>query len=187
VIIDRMAGEIQEGSEGLLFLPYLAGERTPYADADARGAFVGLSLRHTRAHMARAVMEGVTMSMKDCMELGRNLSLVTTLLHLSGGGARSNFWQQMAADVLGIEVARVGIDEGPAYGAAILAAVGCSFHKSVEEACNTLIHVKDVKAPQRQQSEVYQRLYGIYGPLYGELTGFYRRDADFIKHGIDAG
>ena len=132
-IITCMAKGVSAGSEGLLFLPYLAGERTPYADADARGAFLGLSLRHTRAHMARSVMEGITMSLKDCLELGEQSGVTASRIYLSGGGARSAFWQQMAADIFEIEVARVGSDEGPAYGAAILAAVGAGMHKSVEE------------------------------------------------------
>ena len=182
VIIDRVAEEIQDGSEGLLFLPYLAGERTPYTDADARGAFLGLSLRHTRAHMARSVMEGVTMSLKDCMELGRSMALDAAVLHMSGGGARSNFWQQMVADVMGVNVVTVGIDEGPAYGAAILAAVGCGFHASVEQACNTLVHVKDVKVPRGRQSQDYENLYKVYHRLYRELIEFHKRDAEFMRH-----
>lgn len=180
VLIDRMAEKMAEGSEGLLFLPYLAGERTPYADADARGAFVGLSLRHTRAHMARAVMEGVTMSLKDCMEIGLGLGLYTTSVRLSGGGARSGLWQQMAADIFGLDVARMGADEGPAYGAAILAAVGGGFYQSVEQACDKLIHVRDAKIPGRAGAETYKKLYGIYGTLYNELKGFFERDAALV-------
>jgi xylulokinase len=120
------------------------------------------------------------------MELGHSLALSTTAVYLSGGGARSNFWQQMVADVLGVEVARVGVDEGPAYGAAILAAVGCNFYESVEQACKTLIHIKDVKAPRQRQLTDYQQLYSVYRPLYRELVDFYRRDADFLNYGTDA-
>lgn len=179
-IITCMAKGVSAGSEGLLFLPYLAGERTPYADADARGAFLGLSLRHTRAHMARSVMEGITMSLKDCLELGEQSGVTASRIYLSGGGARSAFWQQMAADIFEIEVARVDSDEGPAYGAAILAAVGAGMHKTVEKTCSAYIRVKDVKQPDTAQREKYRHLCGLYQPLYSELKRFFERDAAFI-------
>ena len=179
-IITGMAQEVPVGAEGLLFLPYLAGERTPYADADARGAFLGLSLRHTREHMARSVMEGITMSLKDCLALGEQSGVTASRIYLSGGGARSAFWQQMAADIFEIEVVRTGNDEGPAYGAAILAAVGAGIHKSVEQACATCISVKDIKQPNIAEREKYRSLYGLYQPLYSDLKGFFERDAAFI-------
>lgn len=178
--ITGMAQEVPAGAEGLLFLPYLAGERTPYADADARGAFLGLSLRHTRAHMARSVMEGITMSLKDCLELGGQCGVRARRIFLSGGGARSAFWQQMAADIFELEVARAGSDEGPAYGAALLAAVGTGLHKSVQDACAACIRLKDVAKPDPAQVERYRRLYGIYRSLYPALTGFYKTDASFV-------
>jgi len=180
-IIMGMARGVSAGAEGLLFLPYLAGERTPYADADARGAFLGLSLRHTREHMARSVMEGITMSLKDCLELGQQSGVAASRIYLSGGGARSAFWQQIAADIFEIEVARVGSDEGPAYGAALLAAVGAGIHKSVEQACAACISVKDVKQPDLAGRERYRHLYGLYRDLYTQLKGFFERDAAFIN------
>lgn len=179
-IITCMAQGVSAGAEGLLFLPYLGGERTPYADADARGAFLGLSLRHTRAHMARSVMEGITMSLKDCLELGKQSGVTASRIYLSGGGARSVLWQQLAADIFEIEVARVGSDEGPAYGAAILAAVGAGMYETVEETCAAFIRVKDVRQPDMSQSEKYRHLYGLYRPLYSELKRFFERDAAFI-------
>jgi xylulokinase len=179
-IISGMAQGVSAGAEGLLFLPYLAGERTPYADADARGAFLGLSLRHTREHMARSVMEGITMSLKDCLKLGGQSGVTASRVYLSGGGARSAFWQQMAADIFEIEVARVESDEGPAYGAAILAAVGAGIHKSVEETCAAYIRVKDVKQPHTAEREKYRHLYRLYQALYPDLKGFFERDAAFI-------
>lgn len=180
-IIDQKAASVPPGSEGLVFLPYLAGERTPYADANARGAFLGLSLRHTKAHMARAVLEGVTMSLKDCLELGNELGVSTTKIYLSGGGARSAYWQQLAADIFEIEVARIGVDEGPAYGAAILAAVGVGLFKSVEDACAKLIHTVDLKSPDSARSQVYRRLYALYQPLYRTLKEFFAHDAAFVE------
>lgn len=180
VNIDGMAQGVPAGSEGLLFLPYLSGERTPYADANARGAFLGLSLRHTREHMARSVMEGITMSLKDCLELGQQCGVIASRIVLSGGGARSKLWQQMAADIFEMEVARVGSDEGPAYGAAILAAVGAGIHKSVEDACATYISLKDARFPSTAEVEKYRLLYGLYRGLYPVLKGFFNRDAAFI-------
>lgn len=179
-LIDRKASGISPGSEGLIFLPYLAGERTPYADANARGAFLGLSLRHTKAHMARAIMEGVLFSLKDCLELGKELGLSTTKIYLSGGGAKSAFWQQLASDILEIEVARVGVDEGPAYGAAILAAVGVGLFSSVEEACAKLIYTVDSKFPDLARVHIYRRLHALYQPLYKTLKQFFDQDAAFV-------
>ena len=181
IIIQEIAG-IPPGSEGLIFLPYLAGERTPYADANARGAFLGLSLRHRKAHMTNSVLEGVTLSLKDCLELGRELGVNTSRTCLSGGGARSLYWQQLIADIFGIEVVRMGIDEGPAYGAAILAAVGAGLHKSVEEACDKFIRVVDLKSPDFARSQLYHRFYhSVYRPLYNTLKDFFDQDAAFVK------
>ncbi|MBM4446500.1 MAG: xylulokinase [Chloroflexi bacterium] len=180
-IIDQKAASVPAGSEGLVFLPYLAGERTPYADANARGAFLGLSLRHTKAHMARAVLEGVTMSLKDCLELGRELGVSTTKIYLSGGGAKSVYWQQLAADIFETEVVRIGVDEGPAYGASILAAVGVGLFKSVEEACANLIHTVDSKSPDSTKSQIYRYLYALYQPLPRTLKDFFDRDAAFVE------
>jgi xylulokinase len=180
-IIMGMARGVSAGAEGLLFLPYLAGERTPYADADARGAFLGLSLRHGREHMARSVIEGITMSLKDCLQLGQQCGVAASRIYLSGGGARSAFWQQLAADIFEIEVARVGSDEGPAYGAAILAATGAGMHKSVEETCAAYIKVRDVKQPDMAGREKYRDLYGLYRALYPGLKGSFERGAAFVN------
>ena len=179
-IIHRAAGVVP-GSEGLLFLPYLAGERTPHADANARGAFLGLSLRHTKDHMARAVLEGITMSLKDCFELGRELGLAPQRMCLSGGGARSEIWQQMIADAFEVEVVRVGTDEGPAYGAAILAAVAAGFYDTVENACRILVFPFDSKMPNLAIAEAYQDLYDLYKPLYSTLKDHFERDAAFVS------
>jgi xylulokinase len=180
-IITGMAGRIAAGSEGLLFLPYLAGERTPYANPLATGAFIGLTLRHTRAHMARAVMEGITLSLRDCLELGGKCGATTPVISFSGGGARSTLWQQMAADMLGVGVQRMNSDEGPAYGAAILANVGAGLHRSVEEACSAFIKVKDSRQPDGITAGRYLDLYRLYTSLYPSLLGFYEQSASFIK------
>ena len=184
IIIQKAAG-VPPGSEGLIFLPYLAGERNPHTDANARGAFLGLSLRHTKAHMARAVLEGVTMNLKDCIELGRGFGVTATQIFLSGGGARSAHWQQIAADIFEIEVARTGVDEGPAHGASILAAVGAGLFNSVEEACDKLIWSVDSRLPNTARSQVYRRLYALYRPLYATLKDFFDRDAYFVQDTLE--
>ena len=181
-IITGMAERIAAGSEGLLFLPYLAGERTPYASPHATGAFIGLTLRHTRAHLARAVMEGITMSLRDCLELGGKCGATAPIISFSGGGARSAFWQQMAADIFGVAVQRTNSDEGPAYGAAILANVGAGMHRSVEDACATFIKVEESRHPDGTTAERYLDLYRLYTSLYPSLLGFYEQNASFIKN-----
>jgi len=173
--------KVAPGSEGLIFLPYLAGERTPHTDANARGVFLGLTLRHTKSHMARAVLEGITMSLKDCFELGREFGLAPQKICLSGGGARSEIWQQLTADIFGIEVARIGVDEGPAYGAAILATITAGFYDSVEQACNALISTKDSKLPDPSVAKAYGELYSLYKPLYTTLRDHFERNADFVS------
>jgi len=180
-IIVRQAASVAPGSEGLLFLPYLAGERTPYADASARGAFLGLNLRHTKAHMARAVLEGITMSLRDCLDLGREFGLAPKQMRLSGGGARSDMWRQMIADTFAMEGVRVGVEEGPAFGAAILAMVGAGVFASVEAACDVCVHLVDSVSPDPEAREVYQRNYDLYRPLYDMLRAHFDRSAAYVK------
>lgn len=182
--ITHQAASITPGSEGLLFLPYLAGERTPHADANARGAFLGLSLRHTKDHMARAVLEGITMSLKDCFDLGHEFGFAPERICLSGGGARSDIWQQMISDAFQVKVNRVGTDEGPAYGAAILASIGAGIYNSVAEACSELILEVDSKSPNVAISEIYQGLYDLYKPLYPTLKDHFERNTAFVPFDI---
>src|SRR5690606_25937388 len=128
------AGQVDPGAEGLLFLPYLSGERTPHPDPDARGAFVGLSLRHGRGHLTRAVLEGVAFGLKDSVELMKPLGLSVDRVRVAGGGTRSAVWRQILADVFDSELATTDATEGAAYGAALLGGVGAGVFGSVEEA-----------------------------------------------------
>lgn len=167
---DRMAAQgasLSPGAEGLLFLPYLTGERTPHADPHARGAFVGLTLRHGPAHLTRAVMEGVAMGLRDSVEIFRALGIPTRQVRVSGGGARSPLWRQILADVLNVELAVAVPAEGAAYGAALLAAVGCGAAGSVEEACERAVVVREHVAPVADHAERYEHLYRLYRELYG--------------------
>jgi xylulokinase len=163
------AEDVEPGAEGLLFLPYLSGERTPHLDPHARGAFVGLTLRHGRGHMTRAVMEGVAFSMRDGLEIMRGLGTPDDDLRAIGGGARSPLWMRLQADVYGRPVRRTVIDEGPAYGAALLAGVAAGVFADVEEA-STRVKLRDeVTEPNGERARRYDELYAIYTGLYPAL------------------
>src|SRR5690606_37271460 len=129
------------GCEGLYFLPYLTGERTPHADPCARGAWIGLTPRHSQPHLVRSVLEGATFAMKDSLELIKGLGVPIRQIRVSGGGARSEFWRQLQADIYGQDVVTINAEEGPAYGVALLAAVGTGYFTNVEEACSATISV----------------------------------------------
>jgi xylulokinase len=168
------ATNIPAGSEGLLFLPYLSGERTPYPDPQARGAWVGLTLRHTRAHLTRAVLEGVAFGIKDSFMLIQNAGLGSiNQVRISGGGARSPLWRQIMADVLGVELVTVNTIEGAAFGAALLAAVGAGIYKNVPEACAAAIQITGRTSPT-QAVRIYQDYYPRYRALYPALSPEYK-------------
>jgi xylulokinase len=157
------------GCEGLVFLPYLTGERTPHPDPRARGAFVGLTLRHGKAHMTRSVMEGVTFGLRDSLELTRALGIPVTRVRVSGGGARSAMWRQMMADVFGLEVVTVNTVHGAAFGAALLAAVGTGCYRSVPEAARCVVRETGTTRPGAD-AEVYDEYYQRYRALYPGLS-----------------
>jgi xylulokinase len=166
---------IPPGSDGLLFLPYLTGERTPHPDPLARGAFVGLTVRHTRAHLARAVLEGVAFGLRDSFALMQSAGLAgVTQARISGGGTRSQLWRQILADVLQVELATINTTEGAAYGAALLAAVGSGAFASVPEACQQVIRVTGVTRPG-ETTAVYDALYPLYRRLYPALQPTFHR------------
>ena len=161
------AGEIAPGAEGLLFLPYLTGERTPHLDPGARGSFVGLTLRHGRAHMTRAVLEGVVLALRDGVEIMRELGVRDDDVRAVGGGARSVVWRQLQADVFGRPIRRTRVDEGPAYGAALLAGVASGAFADGGEAMR-LVRVRDeVTEPDPERARRYDELHSIYATLYG--------------------
>ena len=164
------AAEVPAGSEGLLFLPYLTGERTPHPDPFARGAFVGLTVRHGLAHMTRAVLEGVAFGLRDSFSLMQGVGLgVIRQVRVSGGGARSALWRQILADVLGSELATVNSTEGAAYGAALLAGVGAGVWPDGESACAATIRVTGSTAPNAAAVHAYNKAYGFYAGLYPAL------------------
>jgi xylulokinase len=163
------ASAVEPGSEGLVFLPYLTGERTPHLDPEAGGGFVGLTVRHGRGHLTRAVMEGVAFSMLDGLEIMRGLGTPDDDVRAVGGGARSPLWLQLQADVYGRSIRRTVIDEGPAYGAALLAGVAAGAFADVEEAGARVRLREEVTEPDPERARRYDELYEIYTSLYPAL------------------
>jgi xylulokinase len=160
------AAALPPGAEGLLFLPYLTGERTPHLDPEARGAFFGLTARHGRAHLTRALMEGVVFGLRDSLEIMRGLGVAPSRVVATGGGARSALWRELQADVYGVPVSRTAAEEGPAYGAALLAGVGAGAFADVHEAC-ALIELRPERTePDAARSRAYDRVYAHYRELY---------------------
>jgi xylulokinase len=171
------AADIPAGAEGLFFLPYLTGERTPHPDPLARGAFVGITVRHSEAHFIRAVLEGVAFGLRDSFDLMRSVGLThIQQVRISGGGARSLLWQQILADVLETELVAVNTTEGAAYGAALLAGVGASLWPDVESACAQTIHTTSSVQPgpnekiYKQTGQIYRGLYPALAPLFHRIA-----------------
>lgn len=169
------AATVGPGCEGLLFLPYLTGERTPHFDPHARGGWVGLTVRHGRPHLIRSVMEGATFAMRDSLELIREMGAPIAQIRLSGGGARNPLWRQIQADVYGQEVSTINAEEGPAFGVALLALVGTGAYASVPEACDATIKVVESFPVDPNTKAIYDRAYPIYRELYDRLRDSFAR------------
>ncbi len=167
--LTSLAASVPAGCEGLLFLPYLTGERTPHLDPLARGAFVGLTARHTTAHLIRAVMEGVVYSLRDGLDIMRDLDVPIRQIRATGGGGRSPLWRQMQADIYGAEVGTLAAEEGPAYGAALLAGVGAGLFADVDDAVERCVIIADRTQPNDADQARYEKVYTIYRELYGQL------------------
>jgi xylulokinase len=164
------AAAIPAGCEGLLFLPYLTGERTPHPDPLARGAFVGLTIRHNEGHLVRAVLEGVAFGLRDSFELMKQAGQKEIRqVRVSGGGARSLLWRQILADVLGAELVTVNTTEGAAYGSALLAGVGAGLWPDVDSACQATVRLTGSTAPQPAEMAAYEKHYALYRQLYPAL------------------
>ncbi len=171
------------GAEGLTFLPYLTGERTPHADSNARGVFAGLHTGHGRGHLVRAVMEGVVFALRDSLELMRRLRVHADEAVAVGGGARSAFWLQMQADVLGVPVVTVTPSGGAPYGAAVLAAVGSGRFGSVKEACRTWLRPLDLVDPRPRMEGTYAECYERYRRLYPRLKRHFAEQSQRLTAG----
>jgi xylulokinase len=179
------AGRVPPGAEGLVFLPYLSGERTPHLDPRARGAFVGLTARHGIPHMTRAVMEGVVFSLRDSLEIVRGLGVPVDQVRATGGGARSPLWRELQADVYGVPIHRTTADEGPAYGAALLSGVAAGVYRDVEEACSVVRLREEVTEPQR--TRIYEEHYEVYRSLYPAAASAMHRLADLAAGPAEPG
>ncbi len=172
------ASRVPPGSEGLLFLPYLSGERTPHLDPQARGGFFGLTSRHGAGHMTRAVMEGVVFSLRDSLEILRELEVPVEQVRATGGGARSPLWRQLQADVYGVAIRRTTADEGPAYGAALLAGVAAGLYRDVGEATSLVELREEITEPDARRADAYEGYYDVYRSLYPATRGVMSRLTD---------
>lgn len=172
-LMNEAAEKIPAGSDKLIYLPFLMGERTPHMQADYRGAFLGLNTVHTKAHMLRAIMEGIVYCLADCDRLLRDQGVRVRVMRACGGGSRSPLWRRMMADLYGCDVRTLRQEEGPAYGGAILAGAGTGIFSSVQNACDALIKEKDSTAPDPEEARVYQKYHQIYDRMYEALLGSY--------------
>jgi len=179
-LLTEAAAAVPPGSEGLLFLPYLSGERTPHPDPSARGVFFGLTLRHTKAHMTRSVLEGVTYGLLDSLELMRDLGLSVKQVRVSGGGARSQLWRQMLADAFRAEITTVNVTQGAAYGAALLAGVGMGVYADVATAADQGVRIMGKESPG-PAVQAYADYYPCYRALYPALARQFQEIARIVE------
>lgn len=173
-IVNADIASVPVGCEGLLYLPYLMGERTPHLDADAKGVFFGITPRHTRAHFARAVMEGVSFSLLDCLQILQEMGNSPREIRIGGGGAKSALWKQMIADVFGCETVATNSGEAGALGAAILAGVAAGVYQNVETACRNMIRITERFSPDPEKTREYRKFYRIYCGLYPALKNNFK-------------
>jgi xylulokinase len=180
--INAGAASAPPGADGVIFLPYLSGERTPHRDPMARGVFFGLSGVHKPKHMMRSVFEGVAFGLKDSLTLIRDLGVSPRQIRITGGGAKSALWLQILADVFNSEVVTMAADEGPAFGAALLASVGAGMYKSVQEAVDDTVAIGASIAPIPDNVAVYEEVYLLYGSLYNSLKKEYKRSFQIYEN-----
>ena len=173
ILMNQQAEKSPIGANRLIFLPYLMGERSPLLDSNARGAFIGLSAIHTRKDLLRAVMEGVTYSQRQNLDVLRQMHVAPETMLACGGGAKSPFWRKMMADVFNMPVKTVKNTEGPALGAAILAGVAAGIYKDIPSACAQVIRENEPLTPGTAEHNAYERVYSVYESLYPALKGAY--------------
>ncbi|WP_422931013.1 xylulokinase [Singulisphaera sp. PoT] len=180
-LLSDQAAKVGPGAEGLFFLPYLTGERTPHMNPDAKGAWVGLTVRHGRSHLVRSVMEGATYAMRDSLELIKEMGASIEQIRLSGGGARNPLWRQIQADIYGQDVHMLESTEGPAFGVALLAQVGAGGFSSVPEACDATIRLTECTKVDEKARAFYNRAYPIYRQLYDDLHGSFSAISSLVN------
>lgn len=174
-LLSREAESAEPGCNGLLFLPYLIGERSPHMDPSARGLFFGLTLSHKRAHMIRAVMEGVVYALRDSLEVFKELGVKVDRVIARGGGAKSALWRQIQADVFNSQVMTVKVGKEAAFGAALLGGVGAGFYRDLEEAVKQTVGIRSVEYPNADRAKIYEHYYrNVYRQLYPSLRRYSR-------------
>lgn len=174
-LLDAQAEKVSAGSNGLIFLPYLSGERSPHGDAYARGVFFGISYVHGQDHFVRSIMEGVAFSQLDCLNLMRSLGINSDKIVLIGGGSRSKIWREIICDIFETPLITLKNEEGPAFGAALLGGVGCGLYKSVEEAVEKTVRQADEIKPNSGNFPIYRKTYDIYRSLYKDLKDDFKK------------
>ena len=180
-LLTAEAAQAEPGSEGLIFLPYLTGERTPHKDANAMGTFFGITSRHTRGHLVRAVLEGITYAMNDSLGILRELGLEVEEIRATGGGAKSAFWRQLQADVYGAPVITVNATEGPAFGAALMAGVGAGMFEDLATATDALVQATTTAEPIQSNVETYREFYGAFRELYPALKESFSSVSEIVR------
>ena len=179
-LLNAEAATAPPGSEGLIFLPYLNGERTPHKDAYAKGCFFGITLRHKKGHYARAVMEGVAYALRDSIEIARKCGVNVRQVRAVGGGAKSPLWRQILADVFNCEVVTINVTEASAHGVAVLAGVGAGVYGSVQEGCDKTIQITNSTQPIQKNVLIYDGYYRIFRDLYPALKDHFRHVSDYV-------
>jgi xylulokinase len=174
-----LAKDVPPGSDGLIFLPYLSGERMPYDDPLARGGWIGLTQRHSLSHLVRAVMEGITFGLYDLLQIIRGLGMDIQSIYASGGASESRLWRQMLADIFNARIITTNATQGAAFGAAMLAGIGAGIFKDAAEATEATIVVTGSTDPNQQTHEVYARAFDLYRSLYPQLKGSFQEMAEF--------
>lgn len=178
-LLTEEASLVPPGSEGLIFLPYLSGERTPHKNAKARGTFFGIANSHSKRHFARSVLEGVTFGLRDSLDLIKEMGIHPEQIRVTGGGAKSRLWRQIQADVFDQEIVTTEVDEGPAFGAALLSSVGAGIYKNIEEAVSELVKIETFQSPDPHNVKVYEDLLPIFRSLYTSLEDDYEALYEF--------
>lgn len=169
-LINEEAAKIPAGSERLIYLPYLMGERTPHMNPRCRAAFIGLTAIHKAPHLLRAIMEGIAYSLADCNDIVREMGNAASSMKICGGGSKSRLWRQILADLYGCDIKSLIHEEGPAYGAAILAGAGTGVFEDIVSACRRFIKTGETIKPVREEQELYRKYHALYGRMYAHLT-----------------
>ena len=179
--ITHIASKAETGSGGVLFLPYFNGDSAPNNDPDARACFFGLSLSSSMPELCRSVMEGVAFSLRETIEVCRQTGKTIDTIRVSGGGARSRLWRQIQADIFDASIVTMGVEEGPACGAAIMAAVGSGYFSSVVEGSDAIVRIKDRIEPIRENVKIYNEYFHLYRSLYTNLKASFKERAALIR------